>query len=125
MKIALIAMSGVRAFSDELTRLGMTLPGFVERSRTIASLPSLSLLTLAGMTPERFELEYHEISDIKAAGRLPECDLAAISTYTAQVKDAYTVARRYREMGVLGHRRLCAIVMLSWSAKGKSAGRAY
>jgi hypothetical protein len=52
MKIALIAMSGVRAYSEELTKLGMTLPGFVERSRTIASLPSLSLLTLAGMTPE-------------------------------------------------------------------------
>ena len=43
MKVALIAMSGVRAFNEELTRLGMTLPGFVERSQVIASLPSLSL----------------------------------------------------------------------------------
>ena len=100
MKIALIAMSGVRAFNEELTRLGMTLPGFVERGRVIASLPSLSLLTLAGMTPERFELEYHEISDIRDLGVLPACDLAAISTYTAQAKDAYAVAERYREVGV-------------------------
>lgn len=100
MKIALVAMSGVRAFSEELTRLGMTLPGFVERSRTIASLPSLSLLTLAGMTPERFELEYFEIADIRDSPELPACDLAAISSYTAQVKDAYTVAQRYREVGV-------------------------
>jgi hypothetical protein len=52
MRIALIAMSGVRAFNEELTRIGMTLPGFAERGRTIASLPSLSLLTLAGMTPD-------------------------------------------------------------------------
>ncbi len=51
VKIGLIAMSGVRACDPELVRLGMTLPGFVERGRTIASLPSLGLLTLAGMTP--------------------------------------------------------------------------
>ena len=100
MKIALIAMSGVRAFNEELTRLGMTLPGFVERGQVIASLPSLSLLTLAGMTPERFELEYHEIADIRDFGVLPACDLAAISTCTAQAKDAYAVAERYREVGV-------------------------
>lgn len=100
MKIALIALSGVRAFSEELTRLGMTLPGFVERSRVIASLPSLSLLTLAGMTPERFDLEYYEIADIRDLRVLPACDLAAISTYTAQAKDAYALAERYREEGV-------------------------
>jgi radical SAM superfamily enzyme YgiQ (UPF0313 family) len=97
MKIALIAMSGVRAYNEELTRLGMTLPGFVERSRTIAALPSLSLLTLAALTDRRFELEYFEIADIKQAPKLPECDLAAISSYSAQVKDAYDVAGRYRE----------------------------
>ena len=101
MKIALIAMSGVRAYNEELTRLGMTLPGFVERSRTIASLPSLSLLTLAGMTPERFEIEYHEIADIRQMGALPACDLAAISTYTAQVKDAYAVASMYQRAGAI------------------------
>jgi len=100
MKIALIAMSGVRAYNEELTRLGMTLPGFVERSRTIASLPSLSLLTLAALTDQRFELEYFEIADIKQAPALPECDLAAISSYTAQVNDAYAVAEQYREAGV-------------------------
>lgn len=37
-------MSGVRVRDQELLRLGMTLPGFVERSRVIASLPSLGLL---------------------------------------------------------------------------------
>ena len=48
MRIALIAMSGVRAYNPELTALGLSLPGFVERGKTIASLPSLGLLTLAG-----------------------------------------------------------------------------
>ena len=51
MKIGLIAMSGIRACDAELLRLGLTLPGFVERSKTIASLPSLGLLTLAALTP--------------------------------------------------------------------------
>ena len=50
MKIALIAMSGVRAFNEELTRLGMTMPGFMERGEVIAALPSLSLLSLADTT---------------------------------------------------------------------------
>jgi radical SAM superfamily enzyme YgiQ (UPF0313 family) len=100
VKIALIALSGVRAQNEELTRLGMTLPGFIERSRVIASLPSLSLLTLAGMTPDRFELEYREVADIRKLEELPSCDLAALSTFTAQAKDAYEISRRYRELGV-------------------------
>jgi radical SAM superfamily enzyme YgiQ (UPF0313 family) len=99
MRIALIAMSGVRAFNEELTRIGMTLPGFAERGRTIASLPSLSLLTLAGMTPDWFEISYHEIADLRQLEELPPCDLAAVSTMTAQVKDAYDLARRYRKVG--------------------------
>ncbi|HET9016694.1 MAG TPA: radical SAM protein [Thermomicrobiaceae bacterium] len=100
MKIALIAMSGVRACNEELTRLGFTLPGFVERSKVIASLPSLSLLTLAGMTPETDEVAYYEVADIRDLDALPPCDLAAISTYSAQVKDAYALAERYRAVGV-------------------------
>lgn len=99
MKIALIAMSGVRAYNPELTRLGMTLPGFVERGRVVASLPSLSLLTLAALTPDQHEISYHEVDDLEGLDRLPECDLAAISTYTAQVNDAYELAERFRRAG--------------------------
>ena len=100
MKIAFIAMSGVRAYNEELTALGMTMPGFAERSRVIGSLPSLGLLTLAGMTPDRIEVDYHDVPDEKGLERLPDCDLAAVSTFTAQVKDAYDLAGRYREAGV-------------------------
>ena len=94
MRLALIAMSGLRTFNPELARLGMTLPGFVERGKAVASLPSLGLLTLAGMTPDRFEVSYHEIKDIREAHELPACDVAAISTFTAQVKEAYEMAAR-------------------------------
>ena len=58
LKIGLIAMSGIRAHNEELMKIGLTLPGFVERSKTIASLPSLSLLTLAALTPKHIEQDY-------------------------------------------------------------------
>ncbi|MES1204414.1 MAG: radical SAM protein [Pseudomonadota bacterium] len=101
MKIAFIAMSGIRAHNPELTRLGLTLPGFVERGRAIASLPSLSLLTLAALTPDRHEVSYHEVPDLGALEELPACDVAAIATFSAQVKDAYTLAARFRARGVV------------------------
>lgn len=101
MKIGLIAMSGVRAYNEELTKLGLTLPGFVERNKIIASLPSLGLLTLAGMTPREFDLEYLEISDIRQMKELPNSfDLVAISSYTAQIDEAYELSSLYRKKGI-------------------------
>jgi radical SAM superfamily enzyme YgiQ (UPF0313 family) len=102
MKIGLIAMSGIRACDAELLRLGLTLPGFVERSKTIASLPSLGLLTLAGMTPRpEHEVHYVEVADLAAASELPtDFDLVAISSFSAQVKEGYALARRYADRGV-------------------------
>jgi radical SAM superfamily enzyme YgiQ (UPF0313 family) len=95
-KIGLIAMSGVRAHNPELTALGLTLPGFVDRNKIIASLPSLGLLTLAGLTPSRFEVAYHEIADLKSLPELPlDFDLVAISTFTAQFYEACAVADFY------------------------------
>lgn len=100
MHIALIAMSGIRAHNPELAALGMTLPGFIERGKAVASLPSLSLLTLAGLTPERHTVTYHEVPDLAEAGELPDADLVAISSFTAQVKEGYELADRYRRSGV-------------------------
>ena len=96
-RIGLIAMSGVRAHNEELTQLGLTLPGFVDRNRIIASLPSLGLLTLAGLTPPQFAVEYHEIAELRKADELPDhFDLVALSTFTAQLKEAWQVADFYR-----------------------------
>jgi radical SAM superfamily enzyme YgiQ (UPF0313 family) len=100
-RIGFIAMSGVRAHNDELTRLGLTLPGFVDRNKIIASLPSLGLLTLAGLTPDKFEIAYHEIADLKKSPDLPtDFDLVAISTFTAQFYEACDVADFYRARGI-------------------------
>jgi radical SAM superfamily enzyme YgiQ (UPF0313 family) len=101
MRIGLIAMSGVRACDPELVRLGMTLPGFLERGKVIASLPSLGLLTLAGMTPSSHTCEYHEVKEIRDFDRLPDAfDLVAISSLRAQINETYDLADRYRAIGV-------------------------
>jgi len=104
MKIGLIAMSGIRVCDEELLRMGLTLPGFVERSKVIASLPSLGLLTLAGMTPSYHEVHYIEITDLTTSKStqetLDDFDLIAISSYSAQIKEAYQLADIIREKGV-------------------------
>jgi radical SAM superfamily enzyme YgiQ (UPF0313 family) len=93
----MIAMSGIRVCDAELLRIGLTLPGFVERSQTIAALPSLGLLTLAGMTPPEHECHYVEVEDLKALDELlGEFDLVAISSFSAQMPEAYELADRYR-----------------------------
>lgn len=100
MRIALIAMSGIRVYNPVLAEVGLTLPGFVERGKAIASLPSLSLLTLAALTPEHHTVDYIEVADIRELDGLPECDMAAFSSYTAQINEAYEMADRYRAEGV-------------------------
>jgi radical SAM superfamily enzyme YgiQ (UPF0313 family) len=102
MKIGLLAMSGIRAHDPELLELGLTLPGFVERSKAIASLPRLGLLYLAACTPNGHDLEYLEAEGDGSEPRaLYVCDLVAISTFSAQVFEAYAIADRLRAAGVL------------------------
>ncbi len=100
MKLGLVAMSGLRANNAELTKLGLTMPGFVERNKQIASLPSLGLLTLAGMTPDDVELEYVEVDHVADfAGLSDDCDTVAISSFSAQIKEAYVLADQFRSAG--------------------------
>ena len=100
MKIGFVAISGVRVEDRELLELGLTLPGFVERSKVIASLPSLGLLTLASMTPPRHERAYFEVEDLAEMTELPsDLDLAAISSFSAKIHQAYELADRFRAQG--------------------------
>lgn len=101
MKLGLLAMSGVRVCDEELLRIGLTLPGFVERSKVIASLPSLGLLTLAGMTRAHHDLRYVEADDARAdLSLIEDRDLVAISFLTAQAPAAYAIADRLRALGI-------------------------
>lgn len=101
MRIAMIAMSGVRIKSDVLIKLGVTLPGFVQRGKVIAALPSLGLLTLSALIPKDDEIEYIEVADIADVKELDtKFDLVCISSFTAQIGEAYELADRYRAAGM-------------------------
>ncbi|MFH1003534.1 MAG: radical SAM protein [Chloroflexota bacterium] len=100
MKIGLLALSGVQVRTERIARLGVTLPGFVSRGKIIASLPSLALLIIAALTPEDIEVEYVEVPDINRHDVNPDFDLVAISTYSAQIFEAYELADRYRARGI-------------------------
>jgi radical SAM superfamily enzyme YgiQ (UPF0313 family) len=53
------------------------------------------------LTPDRFEIAYHEIADLKTLPELPvDFDLVAISTFTAQFYEACDVADYYRAKGI-------------------------
>lgn len=99
MNIGLIAMSGVRVRTKELAELGVTLPGFVRRGKVIASLPSLGLLTVAGLTPPEHGVRYLEIAELRAETELPDFDLVGISSLSAQIEEAYAIADTYRRRG--------------------------
>src|SRR5688572_28878398 len=111
-------MSGVRVKNDALRALGLTLPGFVERGHVIASLPSLSLLTIAAHAPEQWESEYREVDEIGdlaaflasiEAGRF---DLVAISALSVRILETYALADQLRAAGhtvVLGGLHVSAL----------------
>ncbi len=102
-RLLLLSLGGVRVQNDELRALGLTLPGFIERGRVIASLPSLGLLTLAAHTPENWDIVYREWDEISAAAihslAQENFDLIAISALTARVLEAYRIADELRADG--------------------------
>lgn len=97
-------MSGVRIYNKRLLDLGLTLPGFVERGKTIAGLPSLGLLTLAAHTPADWEIAYQELDDLPADAGIQIAQegfsIVAISALTARVQDAYRLADQLRKAGI-------------------------
>lgn len=99
-RIGLIAVSGVRIYNDRLTRHGVTLPGFVERARTIASMPSLGLLTVAAATPDDYDLQYLECPEFDPAALADaRFDLVALSSFTAKSSVMYRIADYFRARG--------------------------
>jgi radical SAM superfamily enzyme YgiQ (UPF0313 family) len=100
MKIGLISLSGIQVRDSELLEKGVTLPGIIERSQVIASLPNLALLILGGLTPSHHQVKYLDVTDLSQIQRLDEdFDLVAISSYSAQIKEAYKIANYFREQG--------------------------
>jgi radical SAM superfamily enzyme YgiQ (UPF0313 family) len=104
-KVVLISMSGVRVYNKRLLELGLTLPGFLDRSKVIASLPSLGLLTLASHTPENWEVVYRELddyvdSDLEEIINLSP-NLIAFSSLTARINETYLLSNKFRKLGFI------------------------
>lgn len=100
MRVGIISMSGVRVRNEELASLGVSLPGFVQRGKVIASLPSLAILTLAAVTPPDVEFEYMEVDDIRQHGLRTDFELIGFSTFTAMAYECYELADQYRAAGI-------------------------
>ena len=103
-RAVLISMSGVRVHDQKLMKLGLTLPGFVERSRVIASLPSLGLLSIAAYTPDHWKIAYRELDALDEPEIQAIIDirphLIALSSLTARIKETYRLATRFRGEGI-------------------------
>lgn len=102
--LALVALSGFRIREPEMLALGMRLPALAQRAGAVGALPSLGLLTLAGMTPPHWEVSYHEtprvtdelVHAIVSGGPT----LVALSALTASILEAYALADRLRAEGL-------------------------
>ena len=83
-----------------MRQLGMQLPGLQQRAAAIAELPALGLLTLAGLTPERWTRSYHAAPQVdeelleRIAAESPT--LVAVSALTASVEEAYRLGLWFR-----------------------------
>lgn len=100
MRIGLLAMSGLRICKPELLELGFTFPRVQQRAQEIEALPSLGLLTLAGMTPDDVDVEYVEVRDVDQWELPTHLDVVAISTLAAVLGEAFRVSTRLREQGI-------------------------
>jgi radical SAM superfamily enzyme YgiQ (UPF0313 family) len=107
--VALVAMAGFRVREREMLALGMSLPGLAQRAGAVGALPSLGLLTLAGMTPGEWSVSLHEApSPCNGSSQLALVNeiarqrptLVAISTMTASVLGAYALADLLRASGM-------------------------
>lgn len=99
MRIGFIAVSGLRLCKPEVLELGLSFPAVARRARDIEALPSLGLLTLAGMTPPHIDCEYIEIRDVNLEELPCHFDAVAISSLTATNKEAHKLCERFKEIG--------------------------
>lgn len=100
LKVAFVSMSGVRVRTEDLNRLGVSLPGFLDRGNVIASLPSLAGATLAALTPPDVQFDYFDVADVTVQGVLLGYDLVAFSTFTAMAYECYALSARHRAAGI-------------------------
>jgi radical SAM superfamily enzyme YgiQ (UPF0313 family) len=100
-----VSFSGFRVREEQLQELGIQLPGLSARAAAIAQLPSLGLLTLAGMLPAEWSCSYREVpelnDDLVELIVQEQPTLVAMSALTASAVEAYRFADRLRAENLL------------------------
>jgi radical SAM superfamily enzyme YgiQ (UPF0313 family) len=99
LKIGFIAVSGLRLCKPEVLELGLSFPAVARRAKEIEALPSLGLLTLAGMTPKHIDVEYLEVRDVELDDLPTRFDAVAVSSLSGTNKEAFRLCERFREIG--------------------------
>lgn len=98
--VALLSFSGLRVREERLAELGARLPGLASRATGVAQLPSLGLLTLAGMLPADWTCSYREVTRVDdSLVQSLVCErprIVAMSALTASANQAYSLADRLR-----------------------------
>ncbi len=92
-------MSGLRVCDEELLDLGMSFPMVSARAKQIEALPSLGLLTIAGMISRKHNCEYLEVRDVERDDLPKHFDVVLVSFLSATSKEAYRLARQFQEIG--------------------------
>jgi radical SAM superfamily enzyme YgiQ (UPF0313 family) len=101
MKVALIAISGTPLRDQRAVEVVTSSSSLLARLKAVASLPSLALLTLAAVIAEDAEVSYHQCPNVDTWTAPDEkFDLVAISSYSAQIDEAYELANRFKAEGV-------------------------
>ncbi len=98
--VAFIPLTGLRVREEELRAMGMRLPGLRQRAMAVAELPSLGLLTLAGMLPDEWTCSYRPVArcDDELVERIvnERPTVVAVSALTASIGEAYRLSQRLR-----------------------------
>jgi len=101
--VAFVPFTGLRVSTAEMLGFGMSLPGLRDRGEALRELPSLGLLTLAGMLSEEWTCSYHPSSSTQTLvddvlATVP--DIVAVSALTASVDEAYRLCDELRQAAV-------------------------
>lgn len=102
MKVGLVAMSGTRIHDKQLVSELPNCAGALSRLSAVASLPSLALLTVAAVIRNEpdVELAYLQCPSVSEWATVPAgFDLVGISSYSAQIDEAYELADRFKAIG--------------------------
>lgn len=100
MKVALIVPKNLIISSDKFKKYNWNKMQEFNARKRLWSVPDLSLLTVAGMFPEEFSVDYYDLN-YETGSEFEDYDMVFFSPSTSQVTGAYLLADEFRKKGSL------------------------